>query len=140
MAGEVIYIGCKVPIGVTLDLDQYETVGPNNSIRTIKGKLPPVTLKGDAGKFGVVNPLNIDGYVFTPVPVAFWDQWLAQNAESSLLADGLIKPAKTMDAANKIARDHIAERGFAPRLTEGDPRIRSTGVKAFDQKDDGIAA
>lgn len=141
MASDVIYIGCKIPTGIVLDLDHYERISENTgALRTVKGKLPPVTLKGDAYKFGVTNPLNIDGYVFTPVPVEFWDEWVKLHADSSLLADGLLKPAATLDAGRKIAREHEKERGLNPRLVEKDPRIRATGVKAFEPKDDGIAA
>ncbi len=140
-AGETIYIGCKLPMGITLDLDRVERVSAEHqAVRTIKGKMAPVTLKGDPQKWGVVNPLNIDGYVFTPIPLDFWMAWLAQNEDSPLLADRLIMPAKTMDAAGKIAREHEKERGMAPRLAENDPRTRDTRVKAFDQRDDGIAA
>ena len=39
----------------------------------------------------------VNGYAFTPVPADFWMAWLAQNATSSLLDDGYIIEAATLD-------------------------------------------
>lgn len=135
MAAETIFIGCKMPGGVILDLDRFEQLNEQyGTVRTIRGKLPPVRLRGNVVRFGKA-PIDIDGYVFTPVPVEFWEQWVAQNAESSLLADGFIKPAKTLDAGKGMAREHAAERGMSPPLIEGDERIRGIPVKKYEEDD-----
>lgn len=136
MAADMVHVGCKMPQGVTLDLDRCVVVDEARGIvRVEKGKLPPVTLKGNALKFGQPD-ISIEGYVFTAVPKDFWDEWLSRNAESPLLTDGFIKPAISLDAAKKIAREHEKERGQFPRLTENDERVRGLGVKKFDPKDE----
>jgi hypothetical protein len=128
-----------MPLGVVLNLDRYEVVNERHGvIRRINGGAT-VTLKGNAVRLGKPD-LSIDGYVFTRVAADFWAEWLKTHADSSLLADGFIKPAATVDAANKIAREHEKERGQNPRLIEGDERTRGLGVKKFDAKDDAQAA
>ena len=141
MAGDVVYVGCKMPNGVYLDLDKYEILNKEQgTVRLVKAKIPRVRLRGNAVAFGKPD-LSIDGYVFTPVDKAFWDQWLLQNGECSLLADGFIKPAASLDAGKRIAREHAAEPGLNAPLTENDPRTRGIPVEAADeQKSKGLAA
>lgn len=139
---DVIYVGCKMPNGVVLDLDKYEVIDERTgTVRTIKSKIPPVRLKGNAVAFGKPD-ISIDGYVFTPVPLEFWTEWLKSHSDLSLLADGYIKAAPTMEAARKIAREHEAERGQFPRLVpDGDERTRGLDVETADeQKAKKIAA
>lgn len=134
MAGDVVFVGCKMPNGVELNLDRYEVLNQEQgTVRLVKSKVAPVTLKGNSVKFGAPD-LSIYGYVYTPVPKEFWEEWLKHHAESSLLADGFIKPAASMNHAQGIAREHEKERGQFPRLTENDPRIKSLGVEKFDPK------
>ena len=136
MAGDVVFVGCKMPSGVTLNLHRYELINKEQgTVRFVRSTVPEVTLKGNAFKFGQPD-LSIDGYVFTRVPKDFWDEWIKRNADSSLIADGYIKPAATLDAGAKIAREHEKERGQFPRLVDGDERTRGLKVKKFDPKDD----
>jgi len=141
MAGDVVYVGTKMPSGVWLDLDKYEVINKEQgTVRLVKSKLPRVRLKGNAVWLGKPD-MSIDGYVFTPVDKEFWTQWMAQNADSSLLADGFIKPAATLDAGKRIAKDHADERGQYPGLTDKDPRTRGIDVEIADeQKAKGLAA
>lgn len=116
MTGDVVYIGCKTPNGLVLHLRQNRVERANGQvIVTSEGEdLGEVTLKGTAVPFGK-PPIDIDGYVFTRVPKDFWEAWLKLNAASSLLKDGFIKPAASLEAGKKIAREHEAAPGqFAP--------------------------
>lgn len=137
MAGEVVYLGCKMPLGVVLNLDKYEVLDERSGVvRKVISDVPPVRLKGNAHRNDKPD-LSIDGYVFTPVPKEFWDQWLATHADSSLIKDGFIMPAKTMDEARKASREREAERGQNPRLdVEGrDPRLRGLeSITAADEQ------
>lgn len=102
--------------GVRLNLRQSVVDRANGMIAvTIEGDdIPEVKLRGTARKPGAI-PVDIDGYVFTPVPADFWNEWLKRNANSSLIRDGFIKAAKTLDAARHIAREHEdAPSMFAP--------------------------
>jgi len=139
MATDTVMVGCKMPTGVVLNLTRYEILSKEHGlVQRVGEEDGSVSLKGNAVKFGQAD-ISINGYVFTKVPKAFWDEWLARNASSSLLKDGYIKPAATVDAAQRIAREHEKERGQFPRLEENDPRTRSLGVKKFDAKDEGAA-
>ena len=136
MATDVVFVGCKMPNGVWLDLDKYEVINKEQgTVRLIKSKIPRVRLRGNA--VGFMKPdMSIEGYVFTPVDKEFWTQWMAQNADSSLLADGFIKPAATLDAGKRIAKDHADERGQYPAMIDKDPRARGLDIAKYDQKDE----
>lgn len=133
---EMVRIGCKMPSGVVLNLTSYELVNKEHSvIRRVGDEKATVTLKGNA--FRQDRPdLSINGYVFTQVPKAFWDEWKASHADSSLLADGFIIEAKSEDHSKGIAKERRDERGMFPRLVEKDERVRGLKVKTFDPKDE----
>jgi hypothetical protein len=136
MAGDVVQVGCKMPAGVILDLNRYEVMNKEQgTVRLVKSPHAPVRLRGNAVGFGKPD-LTVMGYRFTPVPKDFWDAWLAQNKDSSLIADGLIKPAATLDAARKIAAEHASERGQYPGLVEKDERLRGVNTEKYDAKDE----
>lgn len=128
---EMIYVGCKMPNGVVLNLTSYEVINKEHGlIRRVGNEHPTVTLKGNAFKEGTPN-LSIDGYVFTAVPKDFWDAWLASHADSSLIKDGFIKPAKSQNDTKAVAREFSDEPGQNERITENDKRVRNLGVAKF---------
>ena len=142
---------CKMPTGITLDLDQSIWVNKDQPgmvpvTRTIKAKLPPVTLKGAAWRRGIESPpITIDGFTATQVPKAFWDEWIARNGLDTEtpfgpLLDGYIMAAPTHEAAQKMAREHETNRGQNPPLMENDPRTRGLGVDTADEQKAKFAA
>jgi hypothetical protein len=147
-SSNTVLVGCKAPNGLILNLDGYEVLSKEHgTVRRVVSDVPPVHLRGNAypegktprlkgGRF-VANDQISDGYVFTPVPVDFWTEWLARNKDGSLVRDRIVIAAQTVDAAEKQARELEAERGLSPRLTEDDERVKATGVKPYDAKDDG---
>lgn len=104
-ATRTVLIGCKHPNGVTLNLDHYVLRNAaNNLVQRINGKAT-VTLRGWSYPFGKPDPgEGVGGYVLTPVPADFWDQWLAEHEDFAMLEDKTIlgphRDAKTQ------ARDH----------------------------------
>ena len=136
MASDVVYVGCKMPNGVVLNLTKYELLDKNSGmVRRIGDELETVTLKGNAVKQGVPD-LSVGGYVFTAVPRDFWEEWFLTHDDSSLLKDGYIMaPENTRKASEDKAKDHVAEPGQNDRLTDRDPRVRSLGVKKYDPED-----
>lgn len=138
---DVVYVGCKTPNGLVLTLNRYEVINKEQgTVRLVESPHAPVRLNGNRVGFGKPD-LTIDGYMFTAVPKDFWEEWLKQNASSSLLTDRYIKAAISLDAGKRMAREHETERGqFAP-LTEKDERTRSIPVTTADeQKSKGLAA
>jgi hypothetical protein len=123
-SGNVVYVGCKLPNGVVLDLDRYVPINDRGDIRLEKSKLPPVTLKGWAFRVGIDAPLvSPGGYVFTPVPREFWAEWIKRNGEGDLIASQMIIFGDTMDAAQGKAVDRAelvrVFRGAIPRKEDG---------------------
>ena len=136
MAADMIYVGCKMPMGVVLNLSHYEVVNKEHSVVQRVGEEHTVTLKGN-GHRQERPDLSIDGFGFTAVPRDFWDEWLKTHADSPLLRDGFIKPALSVDAQKKVAREHEKEPGMFPRLTEADPRTKNLDrtLKAYNADD-----
>jgi hypothetical protein len=101
----MVLIGCKHPNGVVLNLDHYEIqTKETNRIRRVIGK-STVTLKGWAHAYNRPDPAEgLGGYVLTPVPQDFWDEWLATHGDFPMLEDKtILGPHK--DATGQ-ARDH----------------------------------
>ena len=116
-------------------------------MRRVGDDLPTVTLKGNAYREGKAD-ISINGYVFTPVPKDFWEEWLRTHADSSLLRDGFIKAATTEANTKAVAREHAEEPGQFERLSPGrDPKDKHRsvqeivtrggrlGVKPYDKED-----
>lgn len=121
---EMVMIGCKMPSGVILDLDRYDSdpAHPTRPVRVILGPAR-VTLKGNRVPLGQPDPA-VGGYVFTQVPADFWNEWVKRNVGSPLLADKLLlAPAKPGDAP-ALARDHAA----VPAMFPAGPQ-RAQGVQ-----------
>lgn len=137
-AGGVVYVGCKLPNGVVLDLDRYVPINDRGDVRLEKGKLPPVTLKGWAFRVGIDAPLvSAGGYVFTPVPGEFWEEWIKRNGEGDLIASQMIIFGETMDAAQGKA----SERGELVRVFRGAIPSKADGVAtATDDRGNPVLA
>ena len=101
MAEPMVLVGCKAPNGLVLNLHRSEKVGDQGAVRFVAGKT--ATLNGWARPFGEAD-VTQGGYMLTPVPQAFWDEWLARNGDSSLLEDKIILPPHR--DINGAARDH----------------------------------
>lgn len=109
-----VAVGCKLPSGVWLDLDRYEGAEAQSAIppRLVKGKMPPVLLKGYRTRGAIVSP---GGYVVTPVPAAFWEAWVKQNPRNDLIESGMVFAESTPDRALDHSKDHAdVPAQFAP--------------------------
>ena len=129
MAGGMVMIACKAPNGIVLDLDRYEVLNIEKGIiRTHKGPMPPVTLKGWAAPFGQ-PPGTVGGYGLTAVPADFWEAWFSVNANSPLLADKIILPPHKDTHAQ--AKDHAEVPQMFRPAREGDvPGVKRDDAKA----------
>lgn len=124
-----VMIGCKAPMGVVLNLDRYVKAGDTQYVNRIEGETK-VTLKGWSHPFGTQDPTQW-GYRLTPVPRAFWEEWLETHKGFSMLRDGIIigpksdSPAEndTLGKAKEGAKiDKLfrqARIGDAPKLGDG---------------------
>ena len=132
MATDYVYVGCKMPNGVILNLTSYELVDKDRGlVRRSGDELRTVELKGNAVKMGVPD-LNIGGYVFTRVPRDFWEEWFLTHDDNSLIKDGdILPPENTEKSSEAKGRERADEAGQFERIKEGDIRMRSLGVKKF---------
>lgn len=139
---DTVLIGCKMPQGITLDLDRCVLISEQfGNVRVEQGKLPSVTLKGNGFRQGHEPDRSEHGYMFTAVPKAFWDAWVELHGEDHpFLASRTLIVASGQEAALKMARELETERGMFPRLLENDPRTRDTGVKVADEAPPQIRA
>ena len=118
MAGGEVFIACKAPNGIVLNLDRYEKINDQNAIRRIVGP-QTVTLKGWSRTWGAPDN-TVGGYMITPVPVDFWNRWLELNLDSPLIADGIIL-GPHRDAPGQARDNKAIPQMFAP-AKEGDVR------------------
>lgn len=121
---QTVTVACKMPSGVILNLDEYEKV-PYGQVPALKTGAR-FTLKGNAVHRDPEkmerNPSLVGGYALTEIPADFWDAWIARNAESSLVKDGLIfAAAKTNDAQARAKEQSNVVAMFppAPRQAAG---------------------
>ena len=111
-ARNMVLVGCKHPAGVVLNLDHYvRTNETTNDVRRAYGKMT-VTLKGWSKPFN--QPDNTaGGYALTEVPADFWDQWMQEHPDFSMIEDGTILPPHKDMKGN--VRDHASiDRMFKP--------------------------
>lgn len=118
-AGRIVMIACKHPAGITLNLDKMVLIDKERgSARRVAGR--SVVLRGWAYPAGSNQPdpaAATGGYVLTPVPADFWDEWIATHADFPMLEDKTIL-GPHRDAASQ-ARDHAAvDKMFAPSSGE----------------------
>ncbi len=132
----MVYVGCKLPNGVILDLDKYVPVNDRGDVRLEKGKLRPVTLRGWAFKVGIEAPLiSPGGYVITPVPArGSGPRWVRgkRNREGDLIASQMIIFADSEADANAKG----VERGELARVFRGAIPSKADGVQ-LATKDNG---
>lgn len=137
----VVYIGCKLPNGITLELIQ-----PGNDWNPAPTG-QRVTLKGannvrDPGLMG--GSQFEHPYSLTPVDASFWEQWLKANKDMKFVKEGQIfaVPEKgTAKEAKQSAKDMAKERmpvktgleAISPAVDEKgrtkDPRLQSVAIK-----------
>jgi hypothetical protein len=152
---ETVLVGCKMPTGLTLNLDRYVVIDERTgAVRRVPGKLPPVTLTGNAvirapnarggGVLKQDPSLEGLGYVFTEVDKAFWEEWLATHADDTHLADGYligpgapgVKSLKGAADSLAVSREREAIPGKDPPIDDPrkDPRTRALQVETSDEK------
>jgi len=134
-AGDTVTVGCKLPNGLVLHLDEmipYRIPLPGGGSVTEERsrRLPDTfTLNGSAidlagiAETGTVPHLIVGGYgITTGIPRDFWERWLAANRDSEI-----VKKEMIIAAGNEMsARSMAVERA----------KIR-TGMEPIDQNDPG---
>jgi hypothetical protein len=141
-AGEKVTIACKLPHGVELRLHRKVTVS-----RPVLGggvsevdewyfddSKGVVRINGNAVPFGVAPEHRIvrpqgskiftDGFALTPnVDKDFWEAWLDQNRDSTIVKSGLIFAQGSEAKAVDESKERIKLRsGLEPMLQKGDAR------------------
>ena len=123
-AAESVTIACKLPHGLMLRIfkmhDTNEAVmgGGSRAVKVAHAIEKTVTIAGFSHPQNAApkGPM-VEGFALTPnVDKEFWDIWIAQNAESDMVKNGLIfahvKPADT----NAESRDKKDLRSGLERL------------------------
>jgi hypothetical protein len=112
--GDTVVVGCTLPNGLVLQLSELregnEAVpGGFRSVKQARRLPETYTLRGTAYNFNpkpADNPMLVAGFSITPgIPKEFWERWLAINADSDVVRNGLVFAAS--DDAR--ARPHAAE-------------------------------
>lgn len=136
MASETVYVGCKMPNGVVLNLTRYEVVDKDRgAVRRMGDEHPTVTLKGNSIKEGVPD-LSIGGYVFTAVARDFWEEWFLTHDDSPLIKDGyILPPENTKSSSEAKGRERVDIPGQSARITDKDSRVRGLGVAKYSPDD-----
>jgi hypothetical protein len=129
-ASQTVWVGCKLPKGLTLELFTEETVDRP----TFGGGIKPtkvfmrtgqtIRLKGYAVPHGMVPNYPIIGdFGLTEVPRKFWDKFCEQNREFDMLKKGLIFAHGEESSTRAYAREHENLKcGLEPMMQNGDPR------------------
>jgi len=132
-----VWIGCKLPHGLTLELFDESTIcrEPGSSGFNIHAFRPPlvkgkVTLKGansvrnDYSMRGLAQPQF--PYGITQVPEDFWNAWLAQHGADDCVRGGFVFAVRKERDARSAARERESEQtGLEPlhQRIEADPRM-----------------
>lgn len=119
-----VTVACKMPGGVILNLDKYDTAAQGQIPQRISGGF--VTLKGNAinrdpSKIESM-PRLVGGYAFTEIDADFWDAWVKSHADSPLLKDRLIfaqPKAENAESKAKAQAEVPAMFPPAPRKVQG---------------------
>lgn len=91
--GDIVRVACRIPNGVELNLTTEVEDGTGARQRYHKGE--PVVLKGPHPKrHGIAPDSRNTGEIANEVDVAFWREWIMQNAEASLVKNGFIRELK----------------------------------------------
>lgn len=141
-----VYVGCKLPHGLKLQLcaarEERENVmgGGARTFQIFRRTPNVVRLKGVALEKGQrPNWLIVNGAAITKVPARFWQQWLEQNHSEEnpnpLIVNGILFARDSMDAVRGESRDMRAVRsGFEPI----DPNSFDAKGKPTDPRMKGI--
>lgn len=135
-SGKVVWVGCKLPHGLILELFEPEPPLPENGIiNPMNLRLRPrtrakVTLRGANS---VRNDMTLRGlsqlqYPFgiTSVDAAFWEEWSRLHADYTPLVRGLIfvvDREKLFPAAARERADETTALEPLNPIAENDPRI-----------------
>lgn len=107
--GAMVMIACKHPHGIVLNTDKLIPVGNNGMVRKVAGQ--SVMLKGWSHEFNKIDPTDgLGGYALTPVPAAFWEEWLSTHADFPMLVD------KTIIGPHKDARGQAKDHATVPKM------------------------
>jgi len=135
-SGETVSVGCKLPNGLILRLQElveidYPIMG--GGVKTVKEwrphpTAPTFTVFGNRAKGaeGEEPPcLVVGGYAITPnIPKDFWDEWVKQNKDLEPVKQNLIFAHEKADNVRGISRDQKAlVTGLEPIRPGKDPRI-----------------
>lgn len=141
----VVYIGCKLPNGITLELIKRVAEDVWNPAPTGKR----VTLKGanNVRESGILGASQLEHpFSLTAVDASFWEQWLAApgNAELAFIANGqvfAVDEKGMASTAKQRAKDMAKERmsvktgleAINPAVDDKgrmvDPRLKTIAVK-----------
>lgn len=123
MSEPMIKIGCRLPNGYMLEVGLQTTVtgGPQNRPITQvqrRDNYQRIKLRGThahtadmrAQKIQVPSILAPQPF-FTPVPVAFWDQWKKEHKRNGALKNGDIFEIKNEADTKAIVLDVMAKKG-----------------------------
>lgn len=134
-----VIVGCKLPNGIILQLCRREASrepvmgGGHRDVDVWRKFGDKYVVKGPAVPFGTVPKYLIaGGYALTSgIPEDFWEQWLAQNAESDIVKNELIIAHKTMeDVENQCIGNENHRSGLEPI----DPRRLPKGVTTAEEQ------
>jgi hypothetical protein len=144
----MIYVGCKLPVGVTLELfeDVPAMQGAPGGISPLMFHPPrtkaKVTLRGANS---VRNDFTLRGlsqevypFAVTQVPADFWGEWIARNRDLAFVRNGFVfaldRERDVVTEAKQREKERIGLEPLNPEI-ERDPRanqdtaIRAQGVK-----------
>lgn len=139
--GAIVYVGCKLPSGITLELVQPGkdwNPAPTGQRVTLKGA-NSVRDPGLLGGSQFEHP-----YSLTAVDASFWESWLKANRDMKFVKDGQIfaVPEKgTAEAAKQSAKAMAKERmsvktglealnpGVDEKGRTKDERLKSVAIK-----------
>jgi hypothetical protein len=132
----MIYVGCKLPVGVTLEIfeDAPPMQGPAGGISPLMFQPPrtkaKVTLRGANS---VRNDFTLRGlsqevypFAVTQVPADFWGEWIARNRDLAFVRNGFVFALDRERDVVTEGKQRLAERtGIEPLnpVCEQDPRF-----------------
>lgn len=133
-SGATVTVGCKIPNGIVMQLQQEEEVNLpvlGGGFKSVKENrphpsAPTYTLFGNKTPIGhAPRCLIVGGFAMTPgLPKDFVVKWFDQNKNLDLVKAGLIIFRDTTDEARANAKEHSGLRSGLEAISPGnDPRI-----------------
>jgi|HubBroStandDraft_1064217.scaffolds.fasta_scaffold66269_2 hypothetical protein len=125
-AKEQVMVGCKLPHGLTIQLNRKTVNDEGKTIWQPFGK--KVTLAGrNASQI-------VGGFGMTSVDADFWDAWVEQNPTFRALENGLLFAEPRRDRAMDRAIDQKEAKSGSEPIDPDKPGKGLTKVSAEDQK------